>query len=407
MSEDARGFLRRYAPMIYGPSALFAVGEGAVIPIVPLIAIELGASVAAAALIAGALIIGRLLGNLPAGWVVARFGERITMAGSGTLAFVGVIGMALAPSQFVLALAVFWVGVSSAAFSIARHAFMTTRVPFAFRARSLSLLGGVYRFGIFLGPFIGSAAVAFTGDNRSVCWIFVGCLTAAVLLVWFGPDPERLAETPPVSATSTIPIRVGAMRTIGEHAEVLARVGTAAACMSAVRSAQRVVLPLWGESLGLDTSTILLVVGFSGAIDFALFYLSGQVMDRYGRLWAALPALSIMGVGFVVLSLTHEVTSAVAWYIACSLVVGLGNGLSSGILMTIGADLAPRHDPAPFLGAWHTITDGGSAATPIIFSAVVAVSSISLATGLIGAIATVGVWGFARWVPRYVKRPER
>jgi hypothetical protein len=59
-------------------------------------------------------------------------------------------------------------------------------------------------------------------------------------------------------------------------------VGLAAASLSAVRSARQVVLPLWGVSIGLDAQTIALVVGISGAIDFALFYASGQVMDRFG-----------------------------------------------------------------------------------------------------------------------------
>jgi hypothetical protein len=76
---------------------------------------------------------------------------------------------------------------------------------------------------------------------------------------------------------------------------VLSRLGLAAASLSAVRSARQVVLPLWGVSIGLDAQTIALVVGISGAIDFALFYASGQVMDRFGRLWAALPAMVLMG----------------------------------------------------------------------------------------------------------------
>ena len=69
--------------MIYGPTVLFALGEGAVIPLIPVIAAELGADVATAALVASALVVGQLCGNIPAGWAVARIGERLTMAIAG------------------------------------------------------------------------------------------------------------------------------------------------------------------------------------------------------------------------------------------------------------------------------------------------------------------------------------
>ena len=77
-SDSPRDVLVRFAPMIYGPTLLFALGEGAVIPLIPVIANRLGADVALAALIASALVVGTLCGNIPAGWAVARFGERIT-----------------------------------------------------------------------------------------------------------------------------------------------------------------------------------------------------------------------------------------------------------------------------------------------------------------------------------------
>ena len=98
--------LLRFAPMIYGPTVLFALGEGAVIPLIPVIAAELGADVAAAALVASALVVGQLCGNLPAGWAVARFGERLTMAAAGILSLAGVVTLALAPSLGVFAIAV-------------------------------------------------------------------------------------------------------------------------------------------------------------------------------------------------------------------------------------------------------------------------------------------------------------
>src|SRR5690606_7251848 len=77
--SSASTVLRRFGPMVYLPTILFSMGEGAVIPLIPVIAANMGADVATAALVAAALVVGQLCGNLPAGWAVARIGERYTM----------------------------------------------------------------------------------------------------------------------------------------------------------------------------------------------------------------------------------------------------------------------------------------------------------------------------------------
>lgn len=142
MADSARRLLLRFAPMIYGPTVLFGLGEGAVIPLIPVVAARLGANLATSGLIASALVIGQLCGNIPAGWLVARAGERLTMAIAGTIALAGAAGLIFAPSLGLLAASVFLIGLCAAAFGLARHAFMTTKVPLSFRARALALLGG-------------------------------------------------------------------------------------------------------------------------------------------------------------------------------------------------------------------------------------------------------------------------
>lgn len=417
-ADSPRNVLVRFAPMIYGPTLLFALGEGAVIPLIPVIATRLGADVAVAALIAAALVVGQLCGNIPAGWAVARFGERITMGVAGIVILAGLVGVVFADSLVIFAAAVFLIGFCAASFALARHSFMTTRVPLHFRARALSLLGGTFRLGMFVGPFISAALLGIFGDESASIAFFAVCQVATILLVFLGPDPERaVAAASPVGpepdaedtgepVTGSIPVaeRAGVFRTMWRFRGVLARLGLAAASLSAVRSARQVVLPLWGVSLGLDASTIALVVGVSGAIDFALFYASGQVMDRFGRLWAALPAMVLMGAGFFALSFTHELDSAAMWFAMFAAVLGVGNGLSSGILLTLGADIAPPTEPAAFLGSWRTLTDAGGAIAPLIISALTAAVSLPVAVGAMGVVAALGAVGFVRWVPRYVPR---
>ena len=437
MADSSSNILVRFAPMIYGPTMLFALGEGAVIPLFPVIAARLGADLATAALVASALVVGQLFGNIPSGWAVARIGERLTMTIAGFAAIIGVVGMVFSTQIGMLAGSVFIVGFCASAFGLARHSFMTTRVPLAFRARALALLGGSWRLGMFTGPFVAAAILLITGDEHMVMWFFGICLLATVLLVFFGRDPEESlvaeeaaaragmdAGAPPAfeldaddtlvedtgeAVTGSIPTlgRPGVFATMWANRRVLSRVGVAAATLSSVRAARTVLLPLWGVSLGLDAQFIVLIVGIAGAIDFALFYASGQIMDRFGRLWAVLPSMIVMGLGFLLLAFTHDLDGASVWFVTIAFFLALGNGLSSGILLTIGADLSPQDNPAPFLGSWRTLTDAGGAVTPLMVAGVIAIASISWATAVVGVIGLVGAGMFARWLPRFMPRKAR
>ncbi|BDZ63941.1 MFS transporter [Agromyces mangrovi Wang et al. 2018] len=408
LDPGTRRMLARFAPMIYGPTLLFGLGEGALLPLLPVIASSLGADVAQAALIAAVIVFARLIGNLPAGWLVARIGERRTMAIAGCLALAGGVGVLLAPTLALLAVAVFFIGLCAAAFGLARHAFMTTRVPLHYRARALSVLGGSFRLGMFVGPFVAAALLALTGTESSAVWCFIACLVGLVALVLLGRDPEeqlrseQLLPTANRSASGERTRADGVWVTMWRNRGVLARLGLPAASLSGLRQARVYLLPLWGVSLGLAPEVIALVVGITGALEFALFYTSGQIMDRWGRLWAALPSMVLMGGAFVGLAFTHDLAAAESWFVAGAVVVGVGNGLSSGILMTLGADVAPPAEPAPFLGSWRMLTDVGAAAAPLVIAGVAAAVSLPVATAVIGVAGLFGAAGFSVWVPRYV-----
>jgi hypothetical protein len=111
-----------------------------------------------------------------------------------------------------------------------------------------------------------------------------------------------------------------------------------------------------------------------------------------------------MGAGFLALSFTHDLSSAELWFGVFAGVLGVGNGLSSGILLTLGADVAPRTDPAPFLGSWRTLTDSGGAISPLLVAAITAVASLSVAVGAIGLLGFIGAVAFWHWVPMFVPR---
>jgi MFS family permease len=400
---------RSVALTAFLPALLFAIGEGAIIPVIPLVAGNLGASLAIAGFLAAVLMLGELVGDIPSGWLVSRIGERPAMIGAALASIVGLVICILAPNPWALGFGVLIIGMATAVFALARHAFMTSFVPLRYRARALSTLGGVFRAGFFVGPFLTAGAIAITGDAASAFWIhIIACLAAAaVLLVLSDPIPER----PPVLAPDGRPLREGEAL-VDEEARglwptlvakrgVLLRMGSGAAVISALRASRAVVLPLWAISIGLDDASTALIIGIAGGIDFALFYTSGQIMDRWGRMWSAMPSVIGMAAAHLVLAFTHDVPPNVQWFIAMAFFLSVANGIGSGIVMTLGADLADKQNPAPFLGAWRFTSSLGGAAAPLMISAVTALASLSVAVAGMGVVGLLGAAVLARYVPRF------
>jgi len=395
------------------PTLLFSIGEGAILPLIPIVADDLGATLAVAGLISAMILIGELIGDIPSGWLVARIGERTAMIGAALLSIVGLVLALVAPNPLVLGFAIFLIGLSTAVFALARHAFMTSFVPREFRARALSTLGGTFRLGFFIGPLISAAVIHLTGSTQSVFWIhIVGCLGAAALLLVLRDPTEvlaarRLPSAPKEGETFVAAESIGLFRTIWNSRAVLARLGIGAALIAAMRASRQVILPLWAVSIGIPDTQTALIIGLAGAIDFALFYASGQIMDRFGRIWSALPSMIGLAVGHLALAFTHDSAAAIAWFIAAAIFMSLANGVGSGILMTLGADLADQKNPAPFLGAWRFTGDAGSALAPVAIAALTAGVSIAFASGVLGVVGLIGAGILLRYIPRYAPHRPR
>ena len=418
MTTSERPFsLRSVAVAVYLPTLLFSIGEGCIIPIIPTIASNLGASLAVAGFIAAMIMLGELLGDIPSGWVVARIGERTAMIGGSVLAMVGVGVCLLAGNPWVLGAGILIIGIATAVFGLARHAFMTTYVPLRYRARALSTLGGVFRAGWFVGPFVAAALLHVTGNSQAVFWVFLATCIGAIVLLLVLPDPEKMFGTPDRTAKDgaslttgeleAVDERVGLFTAIRRNAGVLLRLGTGAGLIAALRASRTVILPLWALSIGISERDTALIIGVAGAIDFALFYWSGQVMDRWGRIWVAVPSMIGLGLGHLALAFTHDVPGNVQWFIGVAMFLSVANGVGSGILMTLGADLAPPDAPAPFLGAWRFTGDLGQALAPLAVSAITAVASIAVAAGVMGVLGLAGAALLTRYIPRFAPRKPR
>jgi MFS family permease len=168
-----------------------------------------------------------------------------------------------------------------------------------------------------------------------------------------------------------------------------------------IRRGRGTIIPLYGaDVLGLDVETIGFIVSIAAAIDMSLFLPTGWIMDRLGRKAAVVPAFAIMGLGMVGVALAGDTTGL----IIAAILMGVGNGLSSGSMMTLGADLAPKEGRGEFLGVWRFIGDIGATGGPLVVGNVAEMFSLSMAALAMAAAGVVASGTFFFLVPETLKK---
>jgi MFS family permease len=379
---------------VYLPTFLFSIGEGAVLPIIPLFARGRGASVAAAALVVAMRGLGTMLFDLPSGVVVSRFGDKGAMVAGTALVAVVAIGASLSRSIVVLAALILVMGGGWAFWQVARLAYVSEVTPLGQRGRALSLLGGVSRAGTFVGPILGG----FLGEHyglESAFYAQAAMGVAASALMFNVVRKTSDSEEPRGRGAAG-----HLLATVVEHRRIFLSAGAAVVALQMVRQCRDVFLPLWGDSIGLNVAQIGLVYGASCFIDAGMFYPVGHVMDRWGRKWAGVPSLLTLSLGLLILPVTTELYG----FTLVAMLTGIGNGLGPGIVMTLGADFSPEGRRGEFLGVWRFISDVGSAGGPLVVSFIVGVASLALAAMVTAAFGFTGAAVMWLRVPETLRR---
>ena len=382
--------LRDIAVAAYGPSAVSAIGYGAVMPVLALQARALGADVSTAAFVVALWPLGMLATSLPAGAVVARLGERTTLLLAGLVDAVAMVGAALSTTVWQLGICVAVSGAAWTAFLIARQGYLIEAVPMHWRARAMSLLGGTFRVGVLVGPLIGALLIS-VADIRAVFLLSGATSVLAALLALVMPDLGVESRTAQREAG-----HASVRSVLAAHRQTLLTVGVAVIVIGASRSIRASLLPLWAEGVGISASTTSLIFAVAALIDVLFFFPGGWLMDRRGRAVVAVPVVLSVAVACFLLPLT----STAAGVTAVMVLVAVGNGLGSGIVMTLGADTAPELGRAQYLGGWRLCGDIGNSGGPLLVSAVAAVAPLAAACLVIGVLGLLGTGWVGYWTHR-------
>ncbi|MGI9625056.1 MAG: MFS transporter [Acidimicrobiales bacterium] len=370
--------LRGLINTVYLPVFASTVGLGMLIPVLPLYLTEEGLSLQMTSVVLAGLGIGAALGGLPAGGLVAKYGERVVMIGALILlavstALLGVTTTALALLALRLAS-----GAAGVALRLSRQTYITRGVPVYVRGRAMAVFGGSFRLSLLFGPLLGGLLVDQVG--------FAATFVVAGLFALVGLIPALLRpETPSPEQSPQAEPPEGLFTSLRRHWRSLTVAGVVPMLVMTVREGRFVVVPLIGDELGLSATEVGALVAVGTGAELGLFPLAGWIMDRYGRLHAMVPAFGLIGVGLTIIGLADSTAAVVLG----GAVVGVGNGLSSGTMLTLGSDLAPEESPGPFLAGMAVFQDAGRVIGPLLVGVVGSALDLSAAALSLAIVCAV------------------
>jgi MFS family permease len=372
---------------VYIPSLLLSFGQSVVVPTLPLYAKSFGVSFSLISLAVASASIATMLADVPSGMLLERMGRRPMMLVGCAMIALSSLGLVFAHIFPELVLYRLIGGVGQAFWSISRLAYLTDTIPLAQRGRAISSFGGITRIGSFSGPAIGGVIGQQFG-LASPFVVIAATATAAAVISYLHVAESGSRQIAGEMTRHTMRWRVVG-NVIRTHFREFGTAGSAQVFAQMIRAGRQIIVPLYGSAvLNLPVGQVGAIVSISAAVDMVLFIPAGLLMDRLGRKFASVPSFVILSLGMALIPLSWNFASlAVA-----TLIMGFGNGLGSGAMMTLGADLAPRRATGEFLGVWRLIGDFGSTGGPLAvggMSDIVGLGTSALMLSGIGVIAAL------------------
>ena len=390
---DKAKFSRRSLILpVYLPALLLAFGQGVVTPTFAIYVKSFSLSYTLTTFVIAVAVVG----NLPAGILVERIGRRPSMVVGAILDSLSMLGVGLAANVFQLIIYRLIGGIGGTLWSLSRHAYMTDVIPRGERGRSIALFGGINR----IGAFGGQAIAIFLGTSlRTPFFVYfaVGGLTSILCLLYVSESTNSSASRPSLNF-KRLP------RLLKTHYSSLVTAGIAQICVQTLRQGRWVVIPLYAsEYVELPARTVRLIVMISSAVDMSMFPLAGFLMDRFGRRYAAVPCFLIFATGMVLMPFTEHFGTL----LGTAILIGFGNGIGSGIMMTLGADLAPKDGTGEFLGMWRLLGGFGGAAGHLVVGNVADLWGLGVSGFVLAGVGYIAVLLFLWAVPETLNTERR
>ncbi len=384
-----------------------ALGFGIVAPDIPAFARHFGVSTASAASVVSAFALLRVLGALPAGRLVDRFGERRVMAAGIAVVAASSILAGISGSFTELIVLRGIGGLGSAMFSVSAQTLLLMSVPAGQRGRASGLFSGGFLVGSISGPAIGGLLAAWS--LRAPFFVYGGMLVVpAVIAAVVLRDPPRREPRNGRRGASPFAGIGRALRSRAFRAAASANLADGFAAVG-VRSA---IVPLFVRD-SLHRSAVWTGIGFLvvAVLNAAALFPAGWAADRLGRRPVIVAGCSVSAAGLVMLA----VLPGLWGYLAALAVLGLGSGLLDVAPAAMIGDLLAGQggqggQEGTVVASYQMAGDAGTVAGPVtagfLVDTVSYAAAFGLAAGVLGVAAVLGFFAPETRSPGPAAGPE-
>lgn len=389
------GGLPREVAILSSVSFTVALGYGIVAPSIPAFARQFGVSAAAAASVISAFALMRVVGALPAGRLVDRFGERRTMAAGIVIVAVSSV-LAGFSGSFVQLIVLRGIGgIGSAMFGVSGQTLLLSSVRSDQRGRASGLYTGGFLLGGISGPAIGGLVAAWS--LRAPFFIYGAMLTVPTAIAFAvlrdRPSRPRQPQKPgahdphtgrPLSAMARV------MRSRAYQAAAAANLADGFAVIG-VRSA---IVPLFVKEI-LDKPPTWTGIGFGvvAALNATMLLPAGRIADTVGRRPVIVAGCLGSAAGMATLALAPGLWG----FIIAMAILGISSGLLDVAPSAMIGDLLGRRTDAGGLvvASYQMAGDVGAVTGPIavgfLVDSVSYQAAFLLAAGVLVAAACTGL----------------
>ncbi|MBB5153320.1 MFS transporter [Saccharopolyspora phatthalungensis] len=395
-TEDSGiGSLPREIWVLVIGSFIVAVGMGIVSPALPTFAASFDVGVTAASFVISAFALMRLVFAPVSGRLVSFFGERSIYVWGISIVGVSTAACAFAGSYWQLLIFRALGGTGSTMFTVSALALLVRLAPPHLRGRASGLWATSFLLGSVSGPIIGGLMV---GYSLRLPFITYGiALFVAAFIGWLLLRKSTLAARQVDTGAPSMTVGQ-ALRHRAYRAAMLSNFSNG----WAVYGVRIALVPLFVvEALRSTQSMAGVALSVFAAGNAAVLLLSGRIADKRGRKPLVLVGLAVSGLATASLGFTDSVP----WFLAASLIAGMGAGILNPAQNAAVADLVGATGKGgPVLAAFQMAADCGAIVGPLIAGVLVDTVSYRAAFAVTGFTAVLGLLA---WIGAPETRPTR